>query len=503
MASFKNQINSFIFSASLNRLKLYVNHIIRIYKDDWLDLIEDTLKKQFPATYGDLKLLATLEKNPLKSIINKISIVYKGNVERSAILEREDAEEGTIQEPDPVFDEVLNNSNWPSLSQTVERYTNLTNQSVVLINYRNARMDYEMFTFDNCEVLSDPEDWQKITCFIHYVGLELPNYDNGASGFRTKYGLIFEKFDYGYAYYLDDRQRREDGSIFYTKVYRQKFKGVEMSPIGDPEELPYLDENGEAFLPIVLFKERYPDTELIDFTSGSDKYDASLNIGVNMALLNQLIKFNSFKQIALTAPSKDAMPDKMVSDPSKMIGLPSGGVNSGGASATVLDMQARIKDYHDLIRDRAQDIASTYGVGLQNFQNSGSAMSGYAIQLSNLDLLDRRSLQMNLYRGYEKELFKKTRLIYNLYAPGEKINEDAKFMIDFEDNLFPTDPNEQATADTINLVNNVITPVDLIMRENPDLDREQARAIYEENKIINGATAATTAPVQPSGLNES
>lgn len=503
MASFRDEINAFIVSASNNSIKFYLNKIIRMYRDNWEDILAEELKLQFPATYKDLKFLLTVEKNPLKTIVNKISLVYKGETVRGATLPSEEGSDETEIEVDGNYINVLKDSNWNSLSQSVERYTNLTNQVAVLINYRNNKIDYEMFNFDNATLLSDPEDWQKPTAFIYYSGLSLPNYEQGTGGLKSLHGLHFEDYEFGYCYYLAERVRNEaDGSISYKKVYRQKFEGFQMTPVGEPEELPFYDENGDAVLPVVLFKEAYPSTELLDFTSGADKYDANISTGVNMTLLNNLIKHNSFKKLALTAPKADQLPSELISAPEYAIKLPGGSATGGTASASVLDMQANIEMFYKNIQDRAEDVAASYGVGLQNSQQSGAPSSGFAIQLSNLDLLNRRELQINLYRDYEKQIFNKTRIIYNAYQAdtSKHISEKSDFFIDFNDDLFPEDENAQTVRDTFELSNNVISALDIIKRNNPDLSEAQVLEKWRKNVEVNNNNAAVTVrtPTQPS-----
>ena len=58
-------------------------------------------------------------------------------------------------------------------------------------------------------------------------------------------------------------------------------------------------------------------------------------------------------------------------------------------------------------------------------------------------------------------------------------------MVDFSESVEFLSPQEQREQDDWNLSHNLITPVDIAMRNNPDLDEKQA-----EELITNNATSA-------------
>jgi hypothetical protein len=83
---------------------------------------------------------------------------------------------------------------------------------------------------------------------------------------------------------------------------------------------------------------------------------------------------------------------------------------------------------------------------------------------------------------------------------GEKeIPSEAEFHIDFAEMRFEPSPDEQMRKDTFDLSNNLVTPVDLIMRDNPDLSEDDAMALWMKNKAITAAKVA--APLRQPGQN--
>ena len=79
----------------------------------------------------------------------------------------------------------------------------------------------------------------------------------------------------------------------------------------------------------------------------------------------------------------------------------------------------------------------------------------------------------------------------NAHAPRAKISDAATLRVDFAD---PTKQSlsakDQATADDLRLAQGVITPCDLLLRDNPDFQGDRARAmahflqLKEEIKLL-------------------
>jgi hypothetical protein len=44
--------------------------------------------------------------------------------------------------------------------------------------WRDGKIDYDIITFDNAEIITDPNDWKKIIGIKYYIGLRMPYYDD-------------------------------------------------------------------------------------------------------------------------------------------------------------------------------------------------------------------------------------------------------------------------------------------------------------------------------------
>jgi hypothetical protein len=115
--------------------------------------------------------------------------------------------------------------------------------------------------------------------------------------------------------------------------------------------------------------------------------------------------------------------------------------------------------------------------------------SGTAKQLDQLEMNESRLEDVGNWRKIEKELFTVMVAVWNYHNPRKKISTSAKLTMDFADPRPEADPKSQAEADDLRLGQGVISPVDIALRENPDLrTREDALAhlakVREETRSL-------------------
>ena len=143
-------------------------------------------------------------------------------------------------------------------------------------------------------------------------------------------------------------------------------------------------------------------------------------------------------------------------------------------------------------------VLSQRGVAPQNFLLTANPQSGYAMKLSNTQLLERRQDDIGLYRVYEKQLFEIQRIIWNYHA-GKKISDTAEFNIDFGEISFEPSIDETTRKWQFEFSNDLATAIDYIKSQNPDITDEQAEAIYRDNVAENAARKKLTQPLKQPG----
>jgi hypothetical protein len=118
------------------------------------------------------------------------------------------------------------------------------------------------------------------------------------------------------------------------------------------------------------------------------------------------------------------------------------------------------------------------------------ALSGIAKVIDNSDLLESREDQIELYRGYEKDLFDMTRTVWNYHNPNKKISDNAKLKIDFAEIEIHRDPKEEAEVWEKEIATGTASILDWIMEKNPDIQtKEDAMKILKENLEIRNEAA--------------
>jgi len=505
----KTELELFINSTARSTVKISVRNLIDIYEDNWRHIIRQELASQFTdKSYQKLKPLITQELNLIKRAVNERSFTYKNKATRKAVTETEtkdDEGNKTIKEtPDETYEDIVKRINFDNIMKQVETFTELSNHVILKVVWRDNKLDYDVLTFDNVEIFTDPEDWKKIVAIKYFINLKLPNFDITDQNFKVKDQIQtqlredrdfpIEDFLFSFLWTVEDNG--ETGRVFKFKQENGKEKLVSEEPN------PYKDEEGKVVLPFILFSKQQPIGRLLNFSNGNDLFDANINLAINLIHLNELIKYQSYKQIVFKTKNLKNLPDKMEFDPQSMITLK---VDEDGiGDITTLDLQTEIQRLWDIIKNRAIMILSAYGISPQNFTMSAIPASGFALELDNRQLLEDRQNKLSVLREKEDETFKKTRIVWNFHNPNKPIDIKSMFKMDFGEIDFPKSEQDLATEKTVKIKNSVETPIDWIMQENPDLTREEAEKVFQENKAINQTNGRGVAiqPTQQPGSQE-
>ena len=521
MSVLSDEINQRIRTTSKIHQKMIVRSLVDIYRDRWLHIIEDELSRQFsPKEYQKLYWLRTQELNLLKRVVNELSLVYKEPAQRSLYFELNEKEEQesteTIKAND-LYSDITCGVKKDVILKQVNRYTNLTNHTVLKVGYAKGKLDYEILLFDNVEVYTDQNDWTKIIAVKYYTGLELPvdysiystanpaKKENRSSSDRVEHAaLMTQEYNKAIIWVSSDMPSKgliENAgieSLQAGKVYYVECQG-NSEHITEVRDNPYIDEHGDYVLPFVFFDKNYPIDCRFDFSSGNDLRDLTVNAAIMLIHLNELLKYQSYKTLVLTVQDRNKLPPEGLEiGPTSAIVLESG-IEGGNASASVLDLQSNINGLLDFIQKRIYMVLAGYGVSPENFSMSGQAQSGLALQISNMGKLEARQDQIDMYRMAEEQLFEIERIVYNTNALNEGrelLDVKLDFRADFSEPSFPIDRAQEAAWLTFLKQNNAITDLDIIKKENPDLDDDAAMAKFIKNKAINQKQSVTLQPLE-------
>lgn len=478
MATETEKITRIIWDAAKLFDRQAIRDAIFIYRDNWYDIVFWALKQQFkdPGVQARLAPLITTEINLCKFIVNQTAMVYKNPAVRSAkIGDAEDAPD------DSRYAEILESAQIEQVMKTVNKYTRLLNHVLIRPVVRNKKLEYDIILPDSFEIYTDEDDWRDIVAIKFYIGQD-KYIDRAQTAITNR--------PYKSAYLWVKKPCRLDENVIQPGIYHyffgQEFKNWTFT------ENPYKDKDRNDVLPFILTHKEFPVDNLLNFSTDSGMVDSAVNVAIYLTLLNELMKFQAYKQIVITGGTDLKLANDMQTGPGTIWEVLTEKANAG---IDVLDMQADIDKFWTMISQRIGQICALYGIPPSAFTLSGTPQSGYAMKIDRAPLLEIRQNDVEFYRGFEKDLFEMTRLVNNTDLPNQPISNDAKFKIEFGDIEFDPAPQEEAAYWSFKFMNNLATPVDYIMQEDDVLTREEATKKYEENKAINTKSKVNVAPL--------
>jgi predicted double-glycine peptidase len=135
---------------------------------------------------------------------------------------------------------------------------------------------------------------------------------------------------------------------------------------------------------------------------------------------------------------------------------------------------------------RRNMLLNDLGISKNAYQMQQAAQSGYAKQMEETETIAARQEHIPYLREFEEGFFEMAKQIMDVDGVA-KLNSESKLKIDYPEVTFPKTADEITKERDSDIKYNLKSPVDYIMENNPDLTREEAEAIYEENKRLNGA----------------
>ncbi|MGW8179022.1 MAG: hypothetical protein ACWGQW_09695, partial [bacterium] len=108
--------------------------------------------------------------------------------------------------------------------------------------------------------------------------------------------------------------------------------------------------------------------------------------------------------------------------------------------------------------------------------------SGYALRIKRIPIEQEWERRRMSYGPSIKDLCKKTIIVDRVNNNKSANVDDMSVDVKFFDTTAPLAPQEQILTDEQHMRYNLITPVDLMLRQRPDLSREDAKKLIEANK---------------------
>jgi hypothetical protein len=133
----------------------------------------------------------------------------------------------------------------------------------------------------------------------------------------------------------------------------------------------------------------------------------------------------------------------------------------------------------------------SHGLSAATMSTDPQIQSGVSKFWDNKEVAEARAQDVQTFRAVEKRLSALIIKVWNVHNPGNKISDKATLQIDFADPAKTAiTAAEQAETDEKKIAQGVLSPVDVLLRDNPDFsgDRDKALAhlltLKEEIRLL-------------------
>lgn len=255
------------------------------------------------------------------------------------------------------------------------------------------------------------------------------------------------------------------------------------------DENPYKEVNVAegSFFPFVFAHDSYRDASFWDESKNTSLYEATVLIAIQNTFKNFMVPMQ-FKQLAVKLQTKGegAWINDQIANPLHIF--------QTNGELTVLDWQSAIDKLDVVIQNKVAQIANDYGISAEQIKLQVSAQSGFSRLVAKERIYELRDEQIKFWRLIEKDSYQANRAANNLYVTTDfsqvpsrpsgvvELDRDVDFTIDFAEPKMLVDPMEDLNVKEKKIQMGLISPVDVIMQENPDIDtREKALEKYRKN----------------------
>ena len=255
----------------------------------------------------------------------------------------------------------------------------------------------------------------------------------------------------------------------------------------DAENTFVFDKNGKQYttddnpdmvnpygvLPFVeCFRDGKPETDYLDTNASRDLIQTNLAINVAETNKNANIMFQSFGYLFVNGAGIDKDTMQIGQDKINYLGV--------DGSISIVSPPNAVPALDESIQSSYKMLAQNYHLPT-SFVEGTTAASGVALKMRNLELTDNRKSDVIRWRDIEYKLFDLERLIIAV-EQGKDVGDLED--VDFSESVEVLNDQEQRDKWEWELSKGLIDLADILMQQNPDLDRAEAEAELELRKKV-------------------
>jgi hypothetical protein len=396
--------------------------------------LQRALSKTFDAT--DIEEMQTPTFNITQRIINRTSIAYSIPAERYIVLDETDR----TKKQALLYSDIIYNSNINAAVKRAHRYAKLMDCSHVSPVWRNDRIEYDVFPSHLLTVLESQDDYLKPQAVMYRIA---KINDSGNEYFE-------------YVYWDEEVNAILDKDGGKVKEIPNPYKLIPFIPMRLRETENYWGEG---------------DTQLVDINE-------KINI-LLVSLFDNAIMQSHGQPFAINLGSKGTLQ----TGPRHVIEAENVRSDQVQPSFQFVQPQAAIDEVTKLIDWMIKTVCMQRGLPAFSVSTENKAQSGAAKAIDILELQEIRQDDIENLKDFEYQLYEATRAVWNHHAK-EKLDESAKFAVEFED-LTPEPPEkDQLLNKKMKLELGLWTPVEELTDEDSGVTKEDAMKMVEENLSI-------------------
>ena len=255
----------------------------------------------------------------------------------------------------------------------------------------------------------------------------------------------------------------------------------------DAENTFVFDKNGKQYttddnpdmvnpygvLPFIeCFRDGKPETDYLDTNASRDLIQTNLAINVAETNKNANIMFQSFGYLFVNGAGIDKDTMQIGQDKINYLGV--------DGSISIVSPPNAVPALDESIQSSYKMLAQNYHLPT-SFVEGTTTASGVALKMRNLELTDNRKSDVIRWRDIEYKLFDLERLIIAVEQ-----GKDAGDLedVDYSESVEVLNDQEQRDKWDWELEKGLIDLADILMQQNPDLDRAEAEAELELRKKV-------------------
>lgn len=383
--------------------------------------LTDHLLAQIQRVYKNPEQISPVSINIIKKIVNRLGCVYLADATRTI--------DGGEQDQ-AIYGSIEDSAGLPTKMKTANRLSKLCGNALLRPVWRGGKMALDVLTGDILDVVTgdSPEELVSVTV-THWP-------DNGKSN-----EITYTVWTSAEVTHLD---------------YRGAVTATEQNPYG---VLPFVPVWGT------------PPTDSFWQVGSEDLVLVQNAINERLTDLCHTLRFQSFGvgYVKGTKGNKTNSGD-MALGPGSMVFLPENG------EVGFVSPKAPVEDVLEAIDRMMKWAAVSYSLPASSMSLDPTQESGVSKIVSNSELEELRRDDIAQFAKVEDQLFRLFRTVWNVHNPDSLISEAATLRADFYDPKPTVTATEQIKEWQGLLELGLISPVDILIQQNPDLTPDMARA---------------------------